>query len=180
MNELDVTEADFDTDAMALIAAAQQGARTLGHGYVGTEHFLLAAARLTPELRTTLAAHGSLTPDRLTTELQRIVAENPDWLPYVSDDVALAAIGVDGPAVRDQAREEFGDLFTPAPEGPWFTPRVAGVLTGAVSRAREAGRLAAPVDLVVGVLAGSGGVAHQVLAQLGCDTDVLLGAVRGR
>jgi ATP-dependent Clp protease ATP-binding subunit ClpA len=174
MSDLTLTADEFDDDARAMIAAAQQDARTLGHGYVGTEHLLLAATRAVPELRAGLAAHQSVDLERLTTELQRVVAENPEWLRYIPDDDALAAIGVDRRAVRDRAREEFGELFTAAPEGPGFTVRAARTLDAAAERANAAGHRARPQDIARSVLAESEGVACRVLARLDVDATVLL------
>jgi ATP-dependent Clp protease ATP-binding subunit ClpA len=175
MTALDLAEADFDTDSLALLDAAQQTARALDHGYVGTEHLLLAAAQRLPEVRAALSGDGLAGPDRLTTELQRMVAAHPEWSHYIADDDALAAIGVDGPAVRAKARAEFGELFTPATPGPGMTARAANVLGQASERARADNRLVRPIDIVIGVLADGDSVAHQLVAGLGYDPAALLG-----
>jgi ATP-dependent Clp protease ATP-binding subunit ClpA len=174
MTDLDLIEADFDTDSIALIDAARETARSLDHGYVGTEHLLLASAQLLPEVRTALSDHGQAGPDRLATELQRVVAAHPEWSPYIADDDALAAIGVDGPAVREKARAEFGDLFTAAEPGPGMTERAANVLSRAAELARADDRLVRPIDVTIGVLADRDGVAHQLVAALGYDPAALL------
>jgi ATP-dependent Clp protease ATP-binding subunit ClpA len=176
MTDLDLIEADFDADSLALIDAARETARSLDHGYVGTEHLLLASAQLLPEVRTALSDHGQAGPDRLATELQRMVAAHPEWSPYIADDDALAAIGVDGPAVRERARAEFGDLYTAAEPGPDLTARAATVLSGAAELARADNRLVRPIDVVNGVLADRDGVAHQLVAALGYDPAALLQA----
>jgi ClpA/ClpB-like protein len=106
MTGLDLAEADFDTDSLALIDLARQTARSLDHGYVGTEHLLLASAQLLPEVRAALSDDGLAGTDRLATELQRMVDAHPEWSPYIDDDDALAAIGVDGPVVRELARAD--------------------------------------------------------------------------
>jgi hypothetical protein len=131
MTALDLAEADFDAESLALIDTARETARSLDHGYVGTEHLLLAAAQLLPEVRTALSDHGLAGRDRLSTELQRMVDAHPEWSPYIADDDALAAIGVDGPAVREKARAEFGELFTPAEPGACRQP------AGATDRRRD-------------------------------------------
>jgi ATP-dependent Clp protease ATP-binding subunit ClpA len=175
MTDLDLAEADFDTDSLALIDRAQETARSLDHGYVGTEHLLLAAAQLLPQVRTALSEHGLAGPDRLTTELQRMAAAHPEWSHYIADDDALAAIGVDGPAVRAHARAEFGELFTPAMPGPGMTARAANVLRQACDVARADGRLVRPIDIAIGVLADNDSVAHQLVTGLGHDPSALLG-----
>jgi ATP-dependent Clp protease ATP-binding subunit ClpA len=175
MTDLDLADADFDAPSLALIDTARETARSLDHGYVGTEHLLLAAAGLLPEVRTALSDHGRAGPDRLTTELQRMVAAHPEWSPYIADDDALAAIGVDGPAVREKARTEFGERFTPAQPGPGMTERAARVLSRASELARDNNRLVRPIDIAIGVLADTDGVAHQLVAELGYDPAALLG-----
>jgi ATP-dependent Clp protease ATP-binding subunit ClpA len=174
MTALELAEADFDTDSLALFDVARETARTLGHGYVGTEHLLLAAAQLLPEVRTALSDHGTAGPDRLAAELQRMVAAHPEWSPYIADDDALAAIGVDGPAVREKARAEFGDLVRAAEPGPGMTERAASVLSQARELARADDRLVRPIDVAIGVLADRDGVAHQLVAGLGYDPGALL------
>jgi hypothetical protein len=174
MTALDLAEADFDAESLALIEAAGEAARSLGHGYVGTEHLLLAASQLVPEVKTALSEHGLTDPDRLAIELQRVVAAHPEWYRYIADDDALAAIGVDGPAVRERARAEFGELFTPTEPGPGMTERVANVLGQASEVARADDRLVRPIDIAIGVLADSDGVAHQLVAGLGYDPAALL------
>jgi ATP-dependent Clp protease ATP-binding subunit ClpA len=175
MTALDLADADFDADSIALIYTARDTARSLGHGYVGTEHLLLAATQLLPEVRTALSEHGLTDPDRLTSELQRVVAANPQWSRYIADDDALAAIGVDGPAVREKARSEFGEQFTAAEPGPGMTARAATVLGQAAELARADNRLVRPIDIATGVLADSDGVAHRLVAGVGLDPAALLG-----
>jgi ATP-dependent Clp protease ATP-binding subunit ClpA len=174
MTGLDLADADFDAASLALIDKARETARSLDHGYVGTEHLLLASAQLLPEVRTALSDHGLAGPDRLATELQRLVAAHPEWSPYIADDDALAAIGVDGPAVRERARTEFGEMFTPAEPGPGMTERAANVLSQAAEQARADDRLVRPIDVAIGVLADRDGVAHQLVAGLGYDPAALL------
>jgi ATP-dependent Clp protease ATP-binding subunit ClpA len=175
MTALDLAEADFDGESLALIDTARETARSLDHGYVGTEHLLLAAAQLLPEVRTALSDQNLAGPDRLTAELQRMAAAHPEWSHYIADDDALAAIGVDGPAVREKARAEFGELFTPAEPGPGMTERAANVLGQAAGVARADNRLVRPIDIAIGVLADNDSVAHQLVTGLGYDPAALLG-----
>jgi hypothetical protein len=147
----------------------------LDHGYLGTEHLLLAAAQLLPEVRTALSDRGLAGPDRLTTELQRMTAAHPEWSRYITDDDALAAIGVDGPAVRAKARAEFGELFTAAEPGPGMTARAANVLGRAAELARADNRQVRPIDIVIGVLADNDSIAHQLVTALGYDPATVLG-----
>jgi ATP-dependent Clp protease ATP-binding subunit ClpA len=103
----------FTGDARAAVAQAQQHARRLGHRYIGCEHLLLAAASTAEPASAALREQG-VTPERVETEIVRLVglgrAAN---LFSASDREALASIGIDLDVVRARIEAAFGpDAFT--------------------------------------------------------------------
>ncbi len=111
----------FTGDARAAVVQAQQHARRLGHRYIGCEHLLLAAASTGEPASAALREHG-VTPERVETEIVRLVGPGKVGnLFSASDRDALASIGIDLDAVRARVEAAFGpDAFTRA--GP-FTCR---------------------------------------------------------
>lgn len=63
----------FTTRGRHVLVAAQEEARALGHGYLGTEHLLLAALRVLDSPATKTLALSGLEPDPLRVEVERIV-----------------------------------------------------------------------------------------------------------
>ena len=103
----------FTDSARAVVVGAQQEARSLGHGWIGTEHLLLAvvADPATP-LGRRLGDLG-LSHDRVRAEVHATLGGNAD------DGSALRGLGIDLDAVRARVEEQFGpgalDQQPPAP-----------------------------------------------------------------
>jgi Clp amino terminal domain, pathogenicity island component len=116
--------------AEAFLIAAAAAARRLGHGYVGTEHLLLA-----------LAEAGQLAGLRAADIEAEIVARvgAPPAPPEALDAGALAALGIDLDEVRRRVDEAFGagTLQRAAEPCLRMTPRLKAVLARAVARAGE-------------------------------------------
>ena len=103
----------FTDSARAVVVGAQQEARSLGHGWIGTEHLLLAvvADPATP-LGRRLGDLG-LSHDRVRAEVHATLGGNAD------DGSALRGLGIDLDAVRARVEEQGGrgalDLPPPGP-----------------------------------------------------------------
>lgn len=94
----------LDADARRVVDVAIAAARELGHGWVGTEHVLIAALThraLLPASAQELLPQAAEVRRRLTDGLRATG-------PMVSDDVLLASIGIDVSEVRRKAAEVFG------------------------------------------------------------------------
>lgn len=92
----------FAEDARAAIVAAQTEARSLGHGWIGTEHLLLAV--LADESSGVAAALRGIGLDAARVRAQ-VLAEVGAG---VDDGTALADLGIDLGAVRRRVEERFG------------------------------------------------------------------------
>jgi hypothetical protein len=84
------------TDGVAVAIGAYEHAVRLGHGYLGSEHFLLALAAADQPAGAVLRDHG-VTPERVEAE---IASQAGAALFGDLDQDALAAIGIDVTAVR--------------------------------------------------------------------------------
>jgi len=98
----------FTGDARAVLADAEQHARRLGHGHVGCEHLLLAAASARDVTGSVLREHG-VTPEAVEAQIVRLVASSQTpALPGPLDGEALASIGIDLDHVRYRVDAAFG------------------------------------------------------------------------
>src|SRR5689334_7473145 len=97
----------FTDQARELVKAAQEEARGLGHGFIGTEHLLLAMLRPASGATATILADAGLTAERVRADIGRMLG---DWTVSLgrSDAAALEAIGIDLDAVRAKIEETFG------------------------------------------------------------------------
>jgi ATP-dependent Clp protease ATP-binding subunit ClpA len=188
--------ARFESDARAVVEAAQHEAHGLGHNYIGTEHLLLgllsnpagAPARLLGQRKINVAI------------VRRCVAEAVG----IGDgsradtDALLATLGIDIGEVRRRAERTFGPFAvrraaaTAAPRSRWrrrphrcdspltggrwlaMTPRTKRVLELA---AKQAERLndtrITPTHLLLGLLVEGDGLACEILAGRGvCLQDL--------
>jgi ATP-dependent Clp protease ATP-binding subunit ClpA len=108
----------FTAGARAIVAQAQENARRLGHGYIGCEHLLLAAASTGEPVGAVLRERG-VTPEGVEAEIVRLVGlGQAAGLFSALDRAALASIGIDIDAVRAQVEAAFGpDALTRAAPG---------------------------------------------------------------
>ena len=105
----------FTDDARHVVVQAQAEARRLGHGFIGCEHLLLAAASTGDAAGAILRGHG-VSPERVEAEILRTVgrgqAASP---PGTIDREALAFVGIDLDVVRARIEAAFGpDALTRA------------------------------------------------------------------
>ena len=98
----------FTAGARAVVVQAQEHARRLGHGYIGCEHLLLAAASTGEPAGAALREHG-VTPEGVEAEIVRLIGlGQAAGLFSALDRDALASIGIDIDAVRAQIEAAFG------------------------------------------------------------------------
>jgi ATP-dependent Clp protease ATP-binding subunit ClpA len=100
----------FTTAARETVIAAEADAVRLGHGFIGTEHLLLAVLRNPGAMAYGVLTESGVTHDAVMAQL------NQFWGPGQlgpEDAAALSAIGIDLDAVRAKMAESFG----PQPPG---------------------------------------------------------------
>ncbi|OLT24943.1 hypothetical protein BJF79_44610 [Actinomadura sp. CNU-125] len=97
----------FTKDAREAVTGAQGQARDLGHGYIGTEHLLLALVAADGGTARTLREHGL---DAAALRARLGEAGGGDL-----DGDALRAIGIDLEAVRRATEDSFGEGALDAP-----------------------------------------------------------------
>ena len=98
----------FTAEARQIVVQAQADARRFGHGYIGCEHLLLAAASTSEPASAILRDHG-VTPERIEAEILHIVGRGHETDPVSGlDREALAAIGIDLDVVSARIEAVFG------------------------------------------------------------------------
>jgi ATP-dependent Clp protease ATP-binding subunit ClpA len=95
----------FTTPAREVVLGARIEARRLGHGFIGTEHILLAIFRNPGAMAYGILTDAGLTHDLVVAYLNRLWGLGPD------DAEALSAIGIDLEAVRSKVEESFGAQY---------------------------------------------------------------------
>lgn len=166
----------FTKAAREIVINAQEQARNLGHGRIGTEHLLLAL----------LAAHDR-GPSQVLGELGLAYEQARSRIRgYVgSDDLdadALGVLGIDLGAVREKVEEVFGPGALDRPAGTRkpigshipFSPRAKKALELSL---REAIRLKhnyiSEGHILLGVLREGEGLAMKVIAETGITPDAI-------
>jgi ATP-dependent Clp protease ATP-binding subunit ClpA len=163
------------------LATGAGDARRLGHGYIGTEHVLLALTR-DPEsraariLRRLGVTHADIRDSACLAEL---------WAPRIDAD-ALASLGVDLEAVRERLEERFGRRALedtragmPEPTGGAIrcvAPRLKLALANALDRAGDQ-----PVQdehVLLGLLSIRDSLAARALAEVGVSLELAEPIVR--
>jgi hypothetical protein len=98
----------FTDTARHIVVQAQEEARRLGHGYIGCEHLLLAAAATGEPAGAILRDHA-VTPERVEAEMLRALGRGASADPLAGlDREALASIGIDLDVVRARIEARFG------------------------------------------------------------------------
>ena len=95
----------FTDRARRTVTNAQEEARALGHGWIGTEHLLLGLLREEDGIAARVLASTGVTHDDVRANLESVVGRGT----APSDDAeALRAIGIDLDAVRASVEQAFG------------------------------------------------------------------------
>jgi ATP-dependent Clp protease ATP-binding subunit ClpA len=160
----------FTNDARQTVVRAQEEARRLHHGHIGTEHLLLGLVALDTPSGAVLGRHG-LTHDSVVEAVAG----------YVGDDLdaeALTTLGIDLNAVRSTVEATFGPGALHA-AGPRpgarsghlpFTPRAKKVFELSLREAIALkSRSIADGHIALGLLREGEGLAMKVLADRGID-----------
>lgn len=163
-------------EVMEALGRAQDEARALGHGYVGTEHMLIAFSQMACRGAEGLRAQG-VTVDALRAELRRLFDENT-WNRYVPDEESLAAVGIDLAAIRAKAEAEFGEGALPMKGPRGVTRRLHTLVTGVseeVHRAR--GEPATVDDVFAALVEDEESIGVKMLRRAGADLAALRAAL---
>jgi ATP-dependent Clp protease ATP-binding subunit ClpA len=160
--------------AARYLAAGASEARRLGHGYVGTEHVLLALIRSPRGRATWVLGQLGVTPAAI--ENSAFFAGL--WAPRIDAD-ALATLGIDLGAVRERMEETFGPgaleqtgagMLDPSSGAiQCIAPRLKQALEAAVDRAGDQ-----PVrdeHVLLGMLSVPDSLAARALAELGVSLE---------
>ena len=184
----------FDQEARGVVSRAHDEAAELGHGYVGTEHLLLALLGVAEGVVAQVLAPAGITAAELRAEVQSEVGGPVG----PGDAAALRAIGIDLDAVRATIEEAFGpgalDRARARPEGRrsrrrrrcrvWppagppgarpLTPRSKKVLELALRHSLRLGHdHIGPEHVLLGLLTEGGGLAAELLVRRGVRLDEL-------
>ncbi len=174
----------FADEARNAVVAAQREASALDHGWIGTEHLLLAlladgdgrAARVLRDFAVDAAwARG---------EVERIVGRgDPDL-----DADALATLGIDLDAVRERVERTFGPGALARRRGRRgvctgghvpFTPRAKKVLELSLREAVARGdRSIGSEHVLLGLAREGDGAAGRILRSRGVDGDTVRAALQ--
>jgi ATP-dependent Clp protease ATP-binding subunit ClpA len=163
------------------LAAGADEARRLGHGYIGTEHVLLALTRnpesgATRVLRQLGVTHEDIKDSSFLAGV---------WAPRIDAD-ALATLGIDLEAVRERLEETFGrgaleqtraGMLEPTAAGiRCVAPRLKVALVHSLDHAGEQ-----PVQdehVLLGLLSVRDSLAARALAELGVSFEAAEAIVR--
>ena len=182
-----------DEDTIAVFNTAVVEARRLGHGYVGTEHLLVALVRHRDVLPDAVSALLPGDVDALTATLEGLLGGPPR-----RDAELLKTIGIDLDAVRAAVLETFGrdaierlgQRRVPQPWQPWRRPsrRCMSLLAGGmnvaprVKRAFEYARQDAdrrqrtsidPAGLLLGMVEVEDALSNRLLQEVGVDPSAV-------
>jgi ATP-dependent Clp protease ATP-binding subunit ClpA len=186
----------FTDRARSVVVLAQEEARSLGHGWIGTEHLLLGLLREGSGVAAQALADLGLTHERVRDEVVTLIGRGapPSAAESEPYDEALRAIGIDIDEVRRKIEESFGPAALDLSQSPrrrpkwWrrerscmftigrlrFAPRAKRVLELARG---EAGSLhhdhIGTEHILLGLIRLEEGVANQILARLGVTPAVV-------
>ena len=171
----------FTQDAREVVVRAQQEARQMHHGFIGTEHLLLGLAGGSTPTAGVLTRHGLTTPSVREAVLGYLGAAD-------IDAAALGTVGIDLDAVRASVEATFGegalDMTTgrrtrePTGHIP-FTARAKKVLELSLREAR-ASKAAVISDghVALGLIREGEGLAAKILHDRGIDLPELAQEIR--
>ncbi len=101
----------FTDRARRVVTRAQEESRSLGHGYVGTEHLLLALTRDEEGVAARVLADAGVSGDDVRADVLEIVGQGAAGavdLLGPADAEALRSIGIDVDSIRRRIEESFG------------------------------------------------------------------------
>jgi ATP-dependent Clp protease ATP-binding subunit ClpA len=164
----------FTDSARDCVTRAQREALGLSHGYIGTEHLLIALADDAHGVAGHVLRELGATPESLRADIVRIVGRGGP------DPDALATIGIDLDQVRARVEEAFGPGALEGGRGGHipFTPRSKKSLELALREARARGDdFIGSEHLLLGIARVEEGVGARLLAERGCNRERVAAAV---
>ena len=176
----------FTSEARTVVELAVTEARTLRHGYIGTEHLLLGLLGEENGIGARILRQAGVSAESVRADVQRLVA---DPLLTGPDADALRAIGIDVEQIRARVEESFGPgaleraCLDRGRRGGWlghipFSPRSKKVMELSLREAlRLNHRYIGTEPILLGLLREGEGLAAQILAESGTRLDDLRGAV---
>jgi ATP-dependent Clp protease ATP-binding subunit ClpA len=112
----------FDESSRGVVLRAQEQARSLGHGWIGTEHLLLALLDPSSGLPATILTEAGVRRDRVIEAIEHGLGRRIVLSP--ADAEALHSIGIDLDAVIAAVERSFGPgALRPPPTPPSSGPR---------------------------------------------------------
>lgn len=164
-----------DRARRALVEAQTESAENR-HGFLGTEHILIGLLRLGEGLAFDVLMRHGVELEPLREKVGAHLAELVDPKRHeVTQEVALAAIGIDLGSVRSRLEDAFGPGALPDPTAtPPFTPKAKESLERALRRALTLRhRYIGTEHELLGILDLRDGLACSALLDLGVDLDAL-------
>ena len=174
----------FTEDARAAVTDAQRHAVALHHGWIGTEHLLLALLDDRDGRAARVLARFGVTGDWVLGEVERIIGRGEPDL----DADALATLGIDLDAVRERVERTFGPgalsrracrrgLLRGDARLP-FTARAKKVLELSLREAVAMGdKFIGAEHVLLGVVREGDGVGAAILRSRGVDRAAVLAAL---
>lgn len=155
--------------AQRYLALGAEEARRRGHGYVGTEHVLLVLVSDPESGAAHLLARLGVAPEQVGEALARWLADGPSG--GAIDPDALATLGIDFDAVREQLEQTFGPdaLEQTHTACLGIAPRLKLALAFALDHA--AGGPLTDEQVLLGMLSVPDSVAARVLGELGVSFE---------
>jgi ATP-dependent Clp protease ATP-binding subunit ClpC len=160
----------FTDRARSVLVTAQEASIGFGHKWLGCEHILLGLLAAEGGVSAVVLEAAGLTDAALRTKIVELVGE--ESASAVSEQEALAALGIDLDQVRQRLEATFGEGALPEPDAahPPFTPLAKGSLERARDEAIALGHTYIGTEhLLLGLLAVDGNVGLAVLRALGVD-----------
>jgi ATP-dependent Clp protease ATP-binding subunit ClpA len=177
----------FTQAAREVVVHAQEEARDLRHGYIGTEHLLLALLREPSSVARRALDRLGIERDAVRSDVVRLVGEGPPNRLGERDAEVLRSIGIDLGEVRRRLEEAFGPgalerrdrvrhgwrrrkrCESIADDIP-FTPRAKKVLELSLREARQLGHgYVGTEHILLGLVREREGMAARILAQRGAS-----------
>jgi ATP-dependent Clp protease ATP-binding subunit ClpA len=172
----------FTHGARRIVELAQIQARDLGHGWIGTEHLILALVSEDFGPSTYVLQGAGIDASRFKTALEAdLGTANDDW---ARDAEALRAIGIDLDEVRRRVEETFGrGALDPRPlsckrKGRWghipFTRKSKRALELSLREALRLGhRYIGGEHILLGILRDRSALGTRLVERLGGSPDEL-------
>lgn len=178
----------FTAAARSVVVHAQEEARALRHGWIGTEHLLIGLAD-DPGVAGVVLADAGVRPEDLREALRTLLQSGGD------DAEALRTLGIDLDDVRRSVEEAFGEGALEDRPSPGRWRRRSAMPSGHIpftGRAKKALELAlreavhlnsasiGSEHLLLGILRENGGVGLRLLTDAGVDPVQLRDSVLER